>query len=87
MCLPGVEIVPRPRGSILHVTRASQRPYSAKSDFSSKLYIFVDFPLFPLLFPLKGPIGPGDHPWNLADLTAVRLVAVAATGDDYGKAP
>ncbi len=62
MCLPGVEIVPRPRGSILHATRASQRPYSAKSDFSSKLYIFVDFLLFPLLFPLKGPIGPGDHP-------------------------
>ena len=32
MGLPGVEIVPRPRGSILRTTRASQLPYGAKSD-------------------------------------------------------
>ncbi len=30
---PGVEIVPTIRGSILHATRASQLPYSAKSIF------------------------------------------------------
>ena len=44
MGLPGVEIVPRPRGSILRTTRASQLPYSEKK------YVFVkfrDFPLFP----------------------------------------
>ena len=54
--LPGVEIVPRPCRCILHPTRASHLPYSAKSDFSLKFYIYLIFLLF---IPLKGPIGPG----------------------------
>ena len=30
---PGVEMIPRPRGSILHPTRASQLPYNGKIKF------------------------------------------------------
>ncbi len=30
MGFPGVEMIPGPRGSILHPTRASQLPYNAK---------------------------------------------------------
>ncbi len=30
---PGVEMIPRPRGSILHPTKPSQVPYNAKSYF------------------------------------------------------
>ncbi len=40
MGLPGVEIVPRPRGSILRTTRASQLPYGAKSDLFDGLLIY-----------------------------------------------
>ena len=32
LCLPGVEILNGPRRSILRATRASQRPYNAKSE-------------------------------------------------------
>ena len=49
MCLPGVEIIPRPRGSILHTTRASQVPYSVKIRFSLKFEMFL---IFLLLFRL-----------------------------------
>ena len=41
--LPGVEMIPRPRGSILHPSRASQLPYSAKSKFSRFSY---NFPIY-----------------------------------------
>ena len=41
--LPGVEMIPRPRGSILHPSRASQLPYSAKSKFSEFSY---NFPIY-----------------------------------------
>ena len=52
-CLPGVETVPIPRGSILHATRPSQLPYNAKSVFLLKLYIYIIFLYIPYISPLK----------------------------------
>ena len=49
--LPGGQITPTPRGSILHAVTPSQLPYNAKIDFS---LIFGISALFPLFSPLKG---------------------------------
>ena len=51
MCWPGGQIIPTPRGSILHPTRASQVPYRG-------FLVFRDFRKFAIYFP----IGPGDSP-------------------------
>ena len=56
MCLPGVEIVPGPCGSILHATRASQLPHS-------DIFIFCDFQCFLDISPFHPFNGP-YRPWG-----------------------
>ncbi len=44
LSLPVVEIVPAPRGSILHVSRPSQLPYNEKSEnCSENIYFYINF--------------------------------------------
>ena len=64
MGLPDVEIVPRPRGSILRTTRASQLPYGAKSFLLWFIYIFYIF-LYMAYFPWKEPPMFRVHPQDL----------------------
>ena len=48
-CLPGVDILPTPRGSILHTTRGSQLPYNTKKTCYLFLICFLYFPYSPYL--------------------------------------
>ena len=49
-CLPGRRIVPTPRGSILHPSRASQVPYKAKNPNVADFGGVRDFAVFYSLY-------------------------------------
>ena len=57
MGLPGVEKLNGPRGILLHLSRASQLPYSEKSEKCRKPNLLKVIPVHSLLMPLRAAYG------------------------------
>ena len=57
MALPGVQKLNGPCGILLHLSRASQLPYSEKSEKCRKPHLLEIFPIYSLLIPLRAPLG------------------------------
>ena len=55
--LPGVEKLDGPSGILLHLSRASQLPYSEKSENCRRPIILNIFPIYSLLIPLRAAYG------------------------------
>ena len=78
MGLPGVEKLNGPCGILLPLSRASQLPYSEKSENCRRPIILNIFPIYSLLIPLRAAYGAqtpaawrtkfttGDEQWKAA---------------------